>query len=273
MPRPQRFCIFCGKPGLTKEHVWADWLKQHIPKQAINHTQLVAILHPTHSEFRRKTVAGDLRSRRLRVVCERCNTGWMSQLQSQGKPYLLPLIRGEVTALNPAAQTTVAAWIAMFVMVAEHFNPHTVVSTKTERKTFRHKRTPSSNWKIWIGDYEQGNWPGLLARFVVPIRAPHHVPKPMDNGLPRPNTQTASFLVGRLYVHARSSTTDVFENWRLVRSDMLAQIWPVRRNVVGWPTTITLTDRDADGIANSFHVVAKRIAEESGIWLLGDFNL
>lgn len=87
----------------------------------------------------------------------------------------------------------------------------------------------------------------------------------MDNGTPRPNTQTVSFVVGRLYVHARSSVTDVFENWRMVREDMLPQIWPVRRNVVGWPPTITLSDRDADNIASSFHIsgnaAALRIAE------------
>lgn len=156
----------------------------------------------------------------------------------------------------------------MFVMVAEHADPYKVVTTKTERRSFRHKRVPSSNWKIWIGDYERGNWPGLLARFCLPIRAPHHIPKLMDNGIPRPNTQTASFVVGRLYVHARSSVTDVFENWRVVRPDMLPQIWPIRRNVIGWPPRTTLTDRNADDIAGSLHIasdaVAKRIAEETG---------
>jgi hypothetical protein len=42
----------------------------------------------------------------------------------------------------------------------------------------------------------------------------------MDNGLPRPNTQTMTFVVGRLYVHVRSSVTDVFENWWAVLGEL-----------------------------------------------------
>ncbi|SRR5208282_3897748 len=114
--------------------------------------------------------------------------------------------------------------------------------------------------------YPRGNWPGLLAHFAVPIRAPNHVPKIMENGLPRPNTQTMTFVVGRLFVHVRSSATDVFENWRLAQPDLLAQIWPIRRNIVGWPLD-RLTDRNADGIASSFHLasdtVAKNMIEQS----------
>jgi hypothetical protein len=267
MLRPQRFCIFCRKAGLTHEHVWADWLKRFIPKTAVEYTYLAATLHPTQSDFKRKKIAGDLQSRRLRVVCKSCNNGWMGKLQERAKPRLLPLMQSEVTAFDAGVQETIAAWIAMFTMVAEHFDPRKVVSTQAEREYLRKNRKPPPNWQIWIADYERGDWPALLAHFAVPISSPHCAPEIMDNGLPRPNTQTMSFVVGRLYVHVRSSATDIFENWRFARPDVLAQIWPIRRNIVAWPLK-TLTDRDADGIANSFHLasdsVARRMAEETG---------
>lgn len=133
MARPQRFCIFCGGAGLTREHVWADWLKKYVPKDMPEHTALFAIVHPTHSEPSRRKRSGDLQSRRLRVVCKSCNTGWMCRLQERAKPYLLPLIQGEVTAFDLDAQTILSAWVAMFVMVAEHFNPYTVTTSQEQR--------------------------------------------------------------------------------------------------------------------------------------------
>jgi hypothetical protein len=140
------------------------------------------------------------------------------------------------------------------------FDPSKVVSTNRERQYLRKELKAPSNWKIWVGDYQRGTWPGLLAHFAVPIRGPRHAPKVMDNGLPRPNTQTMAFVVGRLFVYVRSSATDVFENWRLARPDLLAQVWPIRRNIIGWPLG-TLSDSDADAIASSFHLASDSVAE------------
>jgi hypothetical protein len=254
MARPQRFCIFCRKPGLTYEHVWPDWLKKYVPKDMTEYSSLSVIVHQTHSEPRRKKRSGDPRSRRLRVVCKPCNTGWMGKLQERAKSYLLPLIHGDAASLDTTAQTAVSAWITMFVMVAEYFDPSKVATSQEQRSYFLENGTPPSNWKIWIGDYDRGNWAGHLVHFAVPILSEHHIPEIMDNYLPRPNTQTMTFTVGRLYGHVASSVTDIFENWRLTRTDLLAQIWSI-----AWPL-ITMTDRDADQIAAAFHHMSDEVA-------------
>jgi hypothetical protein len=238
---------------MSREHIWADWLKKYIPKDMTDYRSLSATTHETHTEFTHKKHGGDLRSRTLRVVCKSCNNGWMSQLQQRTKPYLLPLISGDVTAFDAKAQEILSAWVAIFVMVAEHFDRYKVVSSQTERGSLWKNQKAPSNWKIWIGDYQRKNWKAHLARFCVAISSrKHHRIRRMDNGLPRPNTQTVTFVVGRLYVHVASSATDIFEDWHLVRPDLLVQIWPVRRNIVAWPRT-TMTDRDADKIAGEFH--------------------
>jgi hypothetical protein len=263
---PPRTCIFCGKGSLTHEHVWADWLKRYIPKDMPEYTSLSAIVHPTHSELKRKKHSGDIQSRRLRVVCQSCNNGWMSQLQERAKPYLLPLIAGEVTAFNVTGQKVLAAWITMFVMVAEHFDGYKVATTMKQRRYFYLYREPPAFWKIWIGDYERGSWVGRLAHFALPLASKGRRVETMDNGMPRPNTQTMTFTVGRLFVHVRSSVTDIFENWHFARRDLLAQIRPIERNIIGWPKT-TMADRDADGISADFQrrsdEVGRRMVEES----------
>jgi hypothetical protein len=55
----------------------------------------------------------------------------MSRLQERAKPLLLPLIKGESTAFTYDDQELLAAWITMFVMVAEQFDPYKAVSTKS----------------------------------------------------------------------------------------------------------------------------------------------
>src|SRR6266566_295420 len=49
MPKPQGRCIFCGRTGLTKEHIWADWLKKFIPKNMKQYTSLSATIHPAQA--------------------------------------------------------------------------------------------------------------------------------------------------------------------------------------------------------------------------------
>jgi hypothetical protein len=259
--QPRGRCIFCRRTGLSKEHVWADWLKNYIPRTMKTHTRFSAIVHPAHSEPRRKTKQGDPHTSKLRVVCENhCNNGWMSRLQNAAKPYLLPLIKGEVTALDEKAQRIIATWAAMAVMVAEYFDRYKVAISATERKYLWKNQRPPPNWKIWIGHYERKNWPGHWVHNVLPISSKKNRIKRMDNGLPRPNTQTTTFVVGQLYIHAASSATDIFEKWRLTTNGarQLVQIWPLRRNIVGWPTQ-TLTDREADQIAGAFFLFAEEI--------------
>jgi hypothetical protein len=267
MARPQRFCIFCGKSGLTHEHVWADWLKNYIPKDMTEHNSLAVTVYPTHSDLRRKKRSGDLRSRRLRIVCKNCNNGWMAKLQEKAKPYLLPLISGEVTVLDERAQAVVAAWMTMFSMVAEHFDLTKVSTSARQRYDFWKNQKPPATWKIWTGDYERGNWVGYLVHFALPISSKDHLPEIMDNGVPRPNTQTMTFTVGRLYITLCGSVTDIFEDWQLNRTDLLTQIWPFRRNLVAWPPKTTMNDRDADQIAGAFQrksdEVGRKMVEQS----------
>ena len=45
----QTFCIFCGGTPLSREHIWADWLRRYIPKNLAYHHSGRAILNPDRS--------------------------------------------------------------------------------------------------------------------------------------------------------------------------------------------------------------------------------
>jgi hypothetical protein len=119
-PIPPRECIFCKAHGMTYEHVWPDWLSQYVPKNLPRHSSFTAEIFRDRTDSNVKTWSGDPRRRRVPVVCERCNTGWMSELQQAAKPRLLPLLEGRTAFLRPYDQKVIAAWSAMCIMTAEY---------------------------------------------------------------------------------------------------------------------------------------------------------
>jgi len=263
-PKPLCKCIFCPRTDMSREHVWADWLRNYIPKNMPSYSSLSAVAYPKHTEFKKQRISGDIRSRKLRVVCERhCNNGWMSKLQEKVKPYLIPLISGDATAMDATGQGIVAAWIAMTVMVAEYFDPSKAAVSYTQRRYLYKNQAVPANWKIWIGHYVRGSWPAYLVHNPLPISSSKHRVRRLDTGLPRPNTQTTALVVGELYIFAASSDTDVFDRWEVPgEGEKLAQIWPIRRNIVAWPTK-TLTDRGADQVAGSFFLAVEEIGRRN----------
>ena len=135
MPQQTGWCIFCGGRGLTKEHVWPKWLRGVLDPSITTPRHF----YSTSGFGRRRTFthrAGTIESRRLRIVCERRNTGWMSRLQNNARSRLLPLIRGQHISLTEANYKIVAAWSMMFTMVIEFFDLTTLATPQRERMEF-----------------------------------------------------------------------------------------------------------------------------------------
>ena len=91
--RPPGRCIFCGGGGLSKEHMWADWLHAYIPRIAPEHRTRSTLIHLENQEISTQRRAGDPHSRRIRCVCGPCNNGWMSALQEKTKPFMVPMLK------------------------------------------------------------------------------------------------------------------------------------------------------------------------------------
>jgi hypothetical protein len=72
--------------------------------------------------------------------------------------------------------------------------------------------------------------------------------------VPPPNTQTTTFVVGQLYIHAFSSDeAGITDMWRFtgvtgIANRVFTRIWPVEDQFVAWPTE-DMWDQTADRIA------------------------
>jgi len=96
-------CLFCNEtigPGEGVEHVFPQWLLEHL---SIRDDRI----SPTHT-----TPEGEVVSMREMVlnrmvegrVCSRCNSGWMSDLESRAKPLLVPLMEGDTVIVELSYQ-------------------------------------------------------------------------------------------------------------------------------------------------------------------------
>lgn len=88
-------------------------------------------------------------------VCENCNSGWMSDIESRTKPILAPLIRGIFPRkLSTRDQARLAIWVCLHALIVEASAPktHECYTTHEERMNFakNNQRLPPDNLIVWI---------------------------------------------------------------------------------------------------------------------------
>src|SRR6266568_7486843 len=118
-PAKDRRCAFCGDSGgMTKEHVWPQWLREHAGElEPVRFAHTAGFERSAADAFREtRTVTvqqpGSVLNLVARAVCARCNSGWMSQLEERVRPLLLGLIEAAYASaplvLAPDQAATVA---------------------------------------------------------------------------------------------------------------------------------------------------------------------
>jgi hypothetical protein len=268
LPRkPPGRCIFCDRLGVTKEHMWADWLRNYIPRELTGHSTAFEKVHLRRSESSVRRQTGDPHSRRIKCVCRECNNGWMSQLQEKAKPYLVPMLKGDHVTLHRNGQTTLAAWITMMVMVAEHLNEEMVAISLTERQWFKVNQRAPSHWRIWIGRHAAVGHP-LFTHNIVSMVHEKEIERLGPEGSVPSNTQTSTILLGKhLLIHVMSSPVarSIIRRWRLPAklAPGLPQIWRIVSGSVVWPPTAgTFLDTAIDEVAQEFFRKGDFLARE-----------
>lgn len=230
------YCVFCGNRGVTKEHIWANWLKAYIPRnfRDSQHTNSLSFGYPDHSSIiadktrGRLNGPGDPHSEKLKVLCGSCNNGWGSLLQRRTQPFLIPLISGDLSELSVLATQTLSAWIAMFVSVVEFSHPSTVAVTASERSHLMKTGSAPKTFHIWIGLHDgDPKMLGVFNHFGLTGGGPLIVP---PSGAIAQNTfpsQSTAFSVGKLFCLCYSSSTQPIPLWASeINRYPILKIWP-----------------------------------------------
>jgi hypothetical protein len=262
MSKPQGMCVYCGGLGVTKQHVWPEWMKYILPKPVHtvhNHNKIrgrevghrTMELVPSFEEHR-----GPIGSRKIRNVCSRCNGGWMSRLETAAKPILTELILGRRCHLDSRAQTSIAAWTMMTSITAEYTDVPTQCIPAEDRHFLMANGKPHVGWRVWIGRYRGDDWKqryshwGNKLGFYTPTGVDWH------------GFQTSVFVVGELLLYAASSTdVSLLAGFHPIQDDALAMIWPPSDASVDSHQLRFQTDAETQEIA--FAVLGYMVAERN----------
>ena len=101
-----RKCVFCEREvPLTLEHVFPSWISSVLmPAESVVH------IHRLEGEVVRAHTSAKMDAT-VKRVCERCNNGWMHELEEAARPVLTPLIRKtQPRGLAPIEQEVISTW-------------------------------------------------------------------------------------------------------------------------------------------------------------------
>jgi hypothetical protein len=236
-------CVFCGKSGLTKGHVWPEWFGNVLPLDAPNHTQITGEIRtftpiaarPRRSEKIRQGHAG---SRKPRNTCGDCNGGWMSRLENAAIPFMTPVMLGQACIVAPFAQRFIAALLCLITIRVEFLHRSTQAVPVEDRVWLMNKFEPPPNWKIWLarygGDRAHEHW------------CRHHgieIASSLDerDGPYTCNTQVTTLVLGKLCAHIFSST--VWDDFAGYEGVHLTPIWPPSNLHIDWRRVTPLFDQ------------------------------
>jgi hypothetical protein len=233
-------CIFCGQRAKSVEHAWPQWLLALVTDSDA----------PSKTEAQFGPEGTPITCWKgpeitVRGICVRCNTGWMSNLESQAKLTLASFINDIALPLTPECQLVVSRWSIKMAMVFGLVNRRRFYAA-TECQDFRGLGKLPANTKIWLGRYGQSNLLCGEARYLDENRSRER--NPFWDGY------VTTFVVRRLV--AQVLTVRRKPEFKAVQAILhskagpwnqcLVEIWPLTKKRIHWPPSLSFSDAGTD---------------------------
>jgi hypothetical protein len=241
-----RACRFCGAAKTITVSAWPEWATRLISIELAARYSLRTVDEVREQIFHALPPEGlredFIATRKLRVACERCHRGWMSRLDAQVRPMLVPLVMGKPVQLVPGVQKALAAWIAKSVMIAELASLDDPVTPRADREMLRAIMEPPPGWNIWIAYNSARSWVARYVRHTAQLRGP---------SARRPDTQSITLGMGRILVHVMTSTVPGMKFELPSKTAAFHFLWPCR-GAISWPPTTALDQREVEAFSGAF---------------------
>jgi len=191
---------------------------------------------------------GSLTSMTVRAVCVECNSGWMSRIEEEARPILMPLIVGTTTTLCEAAIRTLSEWVTLKVMVAEHSPPPDPAIRLADKHTFYRARTIPDGISInlfWCGAPE---WRIAYRRASATLSVRQH---PNYDTRPK-NAASIAFALGELFIHVVYFGDPEVRKLSLVGQRHGLAAWPPHAAELRWPPPLRISSDQAQVVSDAF---------------------
>ena len=242
--RPQRHCIFCGGARVDREHLWSQWMhdlladvktREKGSAREIGSIDENGKHHHSHHLEPVKVGQGSTLTVKIKAQCQRCNSGWMSGLETEVKPFLGPMIEGRTVTLTKVQQVSLAAWATLKAMVAEHHHERSKVALPPEYEHLMCHRQPPTNWLVWVGSHNSVEWRAQYHHEGLTVPLPGLPFKTVDGAAIR-NLQSTTFGFGPVVFYAVSAVPEFQLNLETHLDRFgLQRIWPVDSETIAWP--------------------------------------
>ncbi len=235
-----RECIFCGSAPCSREHAWPRWILD-----AYATPPCVLVTRGSSRPYQSDSIEVVLNR-----VCEACNGGWMSDLESAAKPVVWRMIQGEAVTLSEADQRVVASWGCKTAMVFEHTLPVSPYWRTDEREAFRTSpRCPPGDTTILTAAY--------TGRSLAAIRGGAGGVGGLSSGKTTAPGTRASICIGQLLLQVASNrytelTGRACLMWPPPFARKADQIWPVVHASFQWPPAAPMSDAEAQAFMSGW---------------------
>jgi hypothetical protein len=251
-----RTCTFCGSAGpLHLEHAAPEWLLIAVQQAGGGEPGLTyASFGPDEEE---RTWRGPEIT--VRNVCDRCNHGWMSVLESQTKPIVKPLLADLVVTLGVDEQRVLARWGLKTAMVFASIVDSPAFAPAERQAMVSSDSLPLTGISVWIGRQSVSNelyFSGRRLLNPVPFDPAQKELSELVDGF------AATFGFGRVVLQflrlrrregaaGRHHTLHIQPGpWHRA----LAEVWPVRPSGARWPPPLSFSETGVtlDELAHRF---------------------
>lgn len=247
--QPSKRCIFCNDPGVTEEHIFPQWLGRMVKRSPTDDHRTTGT-QPSESDFGKlppiRTKQGKALNTVIRAACHDCNTTWMSRIEDETKPVLLPLMRGRPSRLSFANRMQIATWLTLKAMVIDAGRD----IPRDQRTPFYKKPSPKDRWHIFLGQSEmkfgECGFTGSIGPTFLYNRKTGERLAPIVENPDDPDTVVILIFSGHFVgvaVYCPFSHSQLIY-WKRPGQDALQPLWPFNALAVGltdWPPEYMIT--------------------------------
>jgi len=227
--KPLSQCLFCSSQANSREDLFPRWILARVETREVLSRRIGDA----------KADLTEEQEVRIPCVCNTCNNGWMSRLETKCKPIIGNLLEDISISLDSDYQKALAEWALKGAIIIDAEGTKTRFFRKDECENFKKTRAIPNGTGIWVGRF--------IGRSLSAINGGGTLKSEDGEFLVQYHVFTV--LVGHLAMQVLSihEEPDQIKNVQLAPvegrwEELLIQIWPkVKKNVI-WPSPLSFAN-------------------------------
>ena len=238
---------------MNGEHLFSAWIGRllNYPKYSWK------FIDPDTGEIREWQASLDLK---IKAVCESCNSGWMSRLETEAKYALSDMIKyGSKMSLLPRGIATLSAFAFKSAVIATCMNRnHEPFFTRADRENFRSSQSLPSKVQMWISCLQDIAMTGTFIGHVFGLNVPSGTNRhgiQIDDLESYAFTYSAGYLAFQVLACRHGKIANRGKPLPILRpnlgwDDAVVQFWPHSGAPITWPPLLNLNSDSLNALAN-----------------------